>query len=63
MNLIKALTIMAVIILILWFFPPTHKLLTDFYENNVIVQTFVDILIHVVQGIWEGIKTFFAEIF
>jgi len=54
---------MAVIILILWFFPPTHKLLTDFYENNVIVQTFVDILIHVVQGIWEGIKTFFAEIF
>lgn len=35
----------------------------DFYENNVIVKTMVDILIHIGQGLWQGIKTFFSEIF
>lgn len=62
-ELLKVLGILAIIIAIIWFFPPTHKLLIDFYESNKIIKTAIDILGNIIQGIWQGIKNFLASIF
>ncbi len=63
LDLLKTLAILAVIILIIWFFPPTHKLLINFYENNIIVKTIVNVILNVFQGIWNGIKNFITGLF
>ena len=52
-DLLKTILIMAVIILVIWFFPPTHKILVDFYESNTIIQTIVDVISKIFVGIWK----------
>lgn len=37
--------IMLLIAVLLWFFPPTHKMLVNFYEGNFIVKGIVDFII------------------
>ena len=63
LELLKVLAILTIIILIIWFFPPTHKLLIEFYENNFIIKTIVNIISNIFQGIWNGIRNFVIELF
>lgn len=63
LELLKVLAILTIIILIIWFFPPTHKLLIEFYENNFIIKTMVNIISNIFQGIWNGIKNFIVGLF
>lgn len=41
---LKALVIMCIIIIIIWFFPPTHKMLVNLYQENIVLQTLVEII-------------------
>ena len=63
LNLIKVLGILAIIILIIWFFPPTREWLVSFYENNIILKTVVDILINILEGIGNGVKNFIIGLY
>lgn len=62
-ELLKVLGILAIIIAIIWFFPPTHKLLIEFYEGNIIVKTIVDIMGNILKGIGNAIVQFFQNTF
>ncbi len=44
---------------ILWFLPPTHKLILDFYESNNIIKTIIDIIGNIFVGIWNAICSIF----
>ena len=61
-DLLKVILILAIIIAILWFFPPTHRLIIEFYEGNTIVKTIVDILSNILQGIWNAIVQFIQNL-
>ena len=60
MTLKDYITIFAVIValviifLILWVVPPTHKWMMELYNENLVVQIIVNIII----GIGKGIATF-----
>ena len=62
-DFIIVIVIMAVIITILWLFPPTHDWMVNFYEQNPILKTIVDILIGIVKGIFVGIWNFITSFF
>ena len=55
--------IMAVIITILWFIPPTHDWMVNFYEQNPILKTIIDIIIAIITGIFTGIWNFVSGLF
>lgn len=56
--LITILVIIAVCT-ILWIFPPTHKLLMDFYQSNPIIKTIIDVIVGIFVGIWNAICSIF----
>lgn len=58
-----AITILVIIVIcaILWIFPPTHKILVDFYESNPIIRSVINVIINVVIGIWNGICAIFRQ--
>lgn len=62
-NLLKVLGILAIAILIIWIFPPTHKMLVDLYTNNNVIKAITNVLGNVIQGLWNGIKNFFIRLF
>lgn len=62
-ELIKVLVILAIIIAIIWFFPPTNKLIINFYEQNSILKTIINIIGNIIVGLWNGIIQFFGNIF
>lgn len=45
---------------ILWLFPPTNKLIIQFYESNDIIKTIVDIIGAILNGIWNAICSIFS---
>ena len=47
-----AITLIAVIIAIIfiWFFPPTHKILVELYENNPVIKPLVDAIVGVLRN-------------
>lgn len=55
--------IMAIIIIVLWFIPPTHDWMVSFYEGNPILKILVDIIIGIIIGIFKGIWNFIASLF
>ena len=57
------LLIMAVIITILWFIPPTHDWMVNFYEQNPILKVIIDIIVSIVTGIFQGIWSFITGLF
>ena len=61
-ELMKVLIILAVIIIFIWFFPPTHKLIIDFYEQNVLLKFIIDIFIKLILGLWNAIVALFSNI-
>lgn len=60
-DLVITLFIIAVICTALWFFPPTHKLIMDFYHSNSIVQAGIDTIGNIFKGIWNGICAVFQK--
>lgn len=62
-ELLKVFAILAVIIAVIWFFPPTHKLIVDFYEENEIIKSVVDIVGKILQGIGNAVVEFFQNTF
>ena len=41
---LKALVIMCIIAILIWFFPPTHKLIMNLYNENVVLQALVEFI-------------------
>ena len=52
---LKALAITLIIILIIWFFPPTHNFLVKLYEENIALQTLVKFFGNFINAIKESI--------
>lgn len=48
-DLLITILIMLGIVGILWIFPPTHKLIISFYEDNIIIKTLVDAIINALK--------------
>ncbi len=63
LELLKAIAVFAIIVLVIWIFPPTHKMLMELYENNFIVKGIINIISNIFQGIWNGIINFVIELF
>ena len=62
-DLAIVLLIMAGIITILWFIPPSHDWMVNFYENNPIIKTVVNIVGSIIVGIFLGIWNFITGLF
>lgn len=62
-DLFIVIGIVIIVFVILWFIPPTHNWMVDFYENNVIIKTVIDIIIAIVVGIFKGIWEFITGLF
>lgn len=58
-ELLITILIIIAICLVLWFFPPTHKWIMDFYNSNFIIKGIVDVIV----GIFKGIYNTFYSIF
>lgn len=61
-KLIEVIGILVVTILIIWFLPPTHKLLIEAYEQNNIIKIIVDVIINIISGLGKGIDSFFKSL-
>ena len=62
-DIIIVIIIMVIIITALWFIPPTHDWMVNFYESNPILKTFIDIIVAIVTGIFSGIWKFITSLF
>lgn len=60
-DLMITIFIIIVICTILWFFPPTNKLIMDFYNSNSIIQAVIETIGNVFKGIWNGICAVFQK--
>ena len=54
---------MAGIIAILWFIPPSHDWMVNFYEENPILKTIIDVIVAIITGIFTGIWKFITGLF
>ena len=62
-DLLITIGVIVVVFIILWFIPPTHDWMVNFYESNPIIKTFIDIIIAIVTGIFKGIWEFITGLF
>lgn len=62
-DFFMVIIIMAIIITALWFIPPTHDWMVNFYENNPILKTIIDIIVSIVTGIFKGVWNFITGLF
>lgn len=62
-KMILTLLIMAGILLILWIFPPTHALMLHIYETNGIVKLIIDIIVGIVEALFQAIGSVFQSLF
>ena len=60
-NLILTIIIMIAVIGILWFIPPTHNLMLNFYNDNFLVKIIVDIFLNIVKAIWQAFTGIFTK--
>lgn len=60
-RLLKAIVVIIIFLLIIWIFPPTHKLLVEVYEQNSIIRAMVEIFINIFKGIGNAITTIFNK--
>ena len=59
-ELLVTIVILIIIGIILWFIPPTHNMLVNFYESNPIIKTIIDIIINIIKAIFETIASIFT---
>ena len=62
-KLLEVLGVVIIICIILWFFPPTNKIIIETYENNKIIRIIIDVISKIVIGLVQGIGEFFKGIF
>ena len=62
-DILIVIIIMAIIITALWFIPPSHDWIVNFYEQNPIIKAIVDIVIGIIAGIFSGIWRFITGLF
>ena len=62
-DIVIILLIMAGIITILWFIPPSHDWMVNFYEQNPILKTIIDVIVAIITGIFTGIWKFITGLF
>ena len=62
-KLLKVILIIIMICIILWYFPPTHKIIIETYENNQVIKVIINIISKIVIALIQGIVSFFKEIF
>ena len=57
------ITILTIIIIcaVLWIFPPTNKIIMNFYESNTLIKTIVQVIGKILVGIWNGICSIFTK--
>lgn len=60
-QLMIIIVVLIIICIVLWFLPPTHNMLVEFYENNRIVKIIVDIIINIVKALFESIANLFQS--
>ncbi len=60
-DLLIIIGVIIVVCIILWFFPPTHKIIMDFYNSNPIIANIINIIGRIIVGIWNGICSFFSK--
>ena len=60
-DLVITLLIIAAICTALWFFPPTNKLIMDFYHSSPIIQAIIKTIGNIFKGIWNGICAVFQK--
>lgn len=54
-ELLKSIGIFAVVVLAIWFFPPTHNLLVSTYENNEMLKGVVDFVVQFFQRFFQNL--------
>lgn len=62
-DFIIVIIIMAIIVTILWFIPPSHDWMVEFYESNPIIKTVINIIGAIITGIFTGIWSFITSLF
>lgn len=62
-RLLKAIVVIIIFLIIIWIFPPTHKLLVEAYEQNSIIRAMVEIFAKVFKGIGNTIDGVVKGIF
>lgn len=62
-RLLKTIAVIIILLLIIWVFPPTHKLLIQAYEENSIIRALVEVIKAIFIGIGNGIDSIFKGIF
>lgn len=60
-RLLKAIIVIIIFLLIIWVFPPTHKLLVEAYEQNSIVRAMVEVFKNIFIGIGKGVASIFNK--
>lgn len=58
-DFLITILIIALICVALWFFPPTHNWMIEFYESNSVIKALVDVIGKVFVGIWNAICSVF----
>ncbi len=54
-TLIITIIVLIIVGIILWFLPPTHNMIMDFYESNPIIKTIVDIIGRIFNSLFNWI--------
>lgn len=62
-RILKTIAVIIILLLIIWIFPPTHKLLIQAYEENSIIRALVGVIKAIFVGIGNGIDSIFKGIF
>ena len=62
LSLIEALAVLAIIVVFLWFFPPTNRLIINMYETNIVIKLVADVIKYAFVGIWDGINGLFPNV-
>jgi len=62
-KLFLTIAIMTAILLVLWIFPPTHKIMLNVYEGNAIIKVIVDIVLGIIEAFFKAIGSGFQSLF
>ena len=60
-DFLIAILIIIAICICFWVFPPTHKIIMNFYESNSIIKAIVQVIGKIILGIWNGICSIFTK--
>lgn len=59
-NLIIIITTLILIGIVLWYIPPTKKIMIDFYNSNPVIKVIIDIIINIIKAVIKTIGSIFT---